>query len=97
MPNTNRLNHKLHASPVVMDGDDYVIKELHVGPHTITQWIREGVALGAHALFVVWDVAYPPSSRAVFVMPGENIQKRFAALDTAQWQHVAEVHLLSQN
>jgi hypothetical protein len=61
----------------------------------LDEWRREGVALGARAMLVVWDqFPWPPEPYPVFVMSGENIAERFAAFDGAKWQRVQAVHLL---
>jgi hypothetical protein len=64
----------------------------------VEQWQREGVALGARAMFVVWDeFPSPPEPYPVFIAPDENIAERFASVDGSKWQHVTAVYLLSQN
>ena len=63
----------------------------------IEQWKREGREQGAKWMLVVWDeFPFPPEPYPVFVVPGENITERFAALDRASMQNVTGVYLLSE-
>src|SRR5207302_4554137 len=50
----------------------------------LEQWRREGIALGARAMFVVWDeFPFPPEAFPVYVGRDENLPERFAEFDGA--------------
>ncbi len=61
----------------------------------VEQWKREGVALGATAMLVVFDrFPWPSEGYPVFVMPGEDIAARFAQVGGVGMQHISKVYLL---
>ena len=62
----------------------------------IEVWKREGAAHGARAMLVVWDTfPWPWEPYPVYVMPGENITERFAALDGVTIQRVTAFRLVN--
>ena len=80
------------------DGDVWSPVDLHVGPVPIAQWRAEGVAQGARAMLVVWDLfPFPPEPYPVFIAPDEDIAAWFAAFDGVSMQRVSAVYLLKQN
>ena len=61
----------------------------------LEQWCADGVARGARAMFVVWDMfPFPPEAHPLFIAADEHIGARFAAVDGVGMQRVSAVHLL---